>query len=82
MLCSWMVCGVPAAGFCVKLYCCVSKSCNIQHKFFHILWYLFIWFCVFVFLCCIVIDVSSFQRNALPIPISRFFEAVPVNVTP
>jgi len=76
MMCSWMLCGVPAAG-----YCCVSRSCNIQHKFFHILRYLFIRFCVCV-LCCIVIDVSSFQRNALPIPISHFFEAVSVNVIP
>jgi len=32
-----MVCGV-------KLYCCVSSSCNIQHKFFNILWYSFIQF--------------------------------------
>lgn len=37
MVCSWMVCGV-------KLYCCVSSSCNIQHKFFNILWYSFIQF--------------------------------------
>jgi len=45
----WMVCGVPAAGFCVKLYCCVSRPCKIQHKVFHILWCFHM---MGFFLCC------------------------------